>query len=186
VSKMDYHERYKKEWAPALKEQCGFKNVNQVPELKKIVVNTSLKEGAVDKKILDAAAKDIAAIVGQKPLITRARKAIANFKLREGMPIGCRVTLRRKNMYEFFYRLVNVGLPRVRDFKGVSEKGFDGRGNYTMGLTEQIIFPEINYDKVERVFGMNITFVTSARTNEEGRALLEKMGVPFRKLEKQA
>ena len=171
--------KYNSEIIPALKEKLGFKNVNQVPRLLKITVNTSIKEAAQDKKILESAAKDIAAITGQKPIITKARKAIANFKLREGMPIGCKVTLRRENMYEFLNRLVNVALPRVRDFKGVSFKGFDGRGNYTLGLTEQTIFPEVNIDKVERVFGMNITFVTTARTNEEGRALIESLGMPF-------
>lgn len=177
----NYKERYVKECVPALKEKYGYKNVNEVPVLKKIVINTSIKEGAQDAKILDTAAKDIAAITGQRPVITRAKKAIANFKLRAGLPIGCRVTLRGARMFEFLNRLVNVALPRVRDFKGISPKGFDGKGNYTLGLTEQIIFPEINFDKVDRVFGMNVTFVTSARTNDEGRTLLEKMGVPFRK-----
>ena len=177
----NYKERYVKECVPALKEKHGYKNVNEVPVLKKIVINTSIKEGAQDAKILDSAAKDIAAITGQRPVITRAKKAIANFKLRAGLPIGCRVTLRGARMFEFLNRLVNVALPRVRDFKGISPKGFDGQGNYTLGLTEQIIFPEVNFDKVERVFGMNVTFVTSAKTNDEGRTLLEKMGAPFRK-----
>jgi large subunit ribosomal protein L5 len=176
-----FKDRYQEECVPALKEKYGYKNVNQIPKLEKIVINTSIKEAAQDPKIMDSAAKDLATITGQKPVITKARKAIANFKLRAGMPIGCRVTLRREKMYEFMNRLVNVALPRVRDFKGVSPKGFDGKGNYTLGLTEQIIFPEINFDKVERVFGMNITFVTTAKTNEEGYTLLEKMGVPFRK-----
>lgn len=176
-----YKEKYINECVPALRDQFGYKNTNEIPKLEKIVINTSIKEGAQDPKILDSAAKDVAAITGQKPVITKARKAIANFKLREGMPIGCRVTLRSERMYEFLNRLINVALPRVRDFKGVSPKGFDGKGNYTLGLTEQIIFPEINFDKVERVFGMNITFVTTAKNNEEGYALLEKMGVPFRK-----
>lgn len=176
-----YREKYKNECVPALKEMFGYKNVNQIPRLTKIVINTSIKEGAQDSKILDTAARDIAAIAGQKPVITRARKAIANFKLRAGVPIGCMVTLRGDRMYEFFNRLVNVALPRVRDFKGVSQKGFDGRGNYTLGLTEQILFPEIDFDKVQKVFGMNVTFVNTARTDKEGRALLEKMGFPFRK-----
>lgn len=176
-----YREKYKNECAPALKEMFGYKNVNQIPRFTKIVINTSIKEGAQDSKILDTAARDIAAIAGQKPVITRARKAIANFKLRAGVPIGCMVTLRGDRMYEFFNRLVNVALPRVRDFKGVSQKGFDGRGNYTLGLTEQVLFPEIDFDKVQKVFGMNITFVSTSKTDKEGRALLEKMGFPFRK-----
>lgn len=176
-----YKERYTNECVPALKEKFAYKNVNQLPKLMKVVVNTSIKEGAQDPKIIHAAAKELTAITGQKVLITKARKAIANFKLREGMPIGCKVTLRSQQMYEFVNKLVNVALPRVRDFKGVSRKGFDGKGNYTMGLTEQVIFPEIDYDKVERVFGMNITFVTTAKTNDEGCFLLGKMGVPFSK-----
>lgn len=176
-----YKDKYKNECVPALKEKFGYKNINEIPKFVKIVINTSIKDAAQDPKIMDAAAKDITAITGQKALITKARKAIANFKLRAGMPIGSKVTLRSDRMFEFMNRLVNVALPRVRDFKGVSKKGFDGKGNYTLGLTEQIIFPEINYDKVERVFGMNITFVTTAKTNEEGYMLLEKMGVPFRK-----
>lgn len=177
----NHREKYVMGHVEALKGKFGYKNFHEVPQLKKIVVNTSIKEAAQDAKILDVAAKDLTAITGQKVVITKARKAIANFKLREGMPIGCRVTLRGEKMYEFLNRLVNVALPRVRDFKGVSRKGFDGNGNYTLGLTEQIIFPEINYDKVARVFGMNITFVTTAEKNEEGLALLEAMGMPFRK-----
>lgn len=176
-----YKQKFETKCVPALNEKFGYKNVNQVPRLTKIVINTSIKEGAQDPKIFDGAAKDVSAIAGQKPVITKARKAIANFKLRVGMPVGCKVTLRQEKMYEFLNRLANVALPRVRDFKGVSPNGFDGHGNYTLGITEQIIFPEINYDKVERVFGMNITFVTTAKTDEEGRALLENMGVPFRK-----
>jgi large subunit ribosomal protein L5 len=176
-----YKDRYTNKCVPALKEKFGYKNANQVPKLVKIVVNTSIKEGAQDAKILDAAAKDLSAITGQKTLITKARKAIANFKLREGLPIGAKVTLRSEKMYEFMNRLVNVALPRVRDFKGVSKKGFDGSGNYTMGLTEQAMFPEIHYDKIERIFGMNITFVTTAKSNDEGHLLLEQMGVPFSK-----
>jgi len=179
---MGYKEKYLRECVPALKERFGYKNRNEVPVIEKIVINTSIKEGAHDPKILDSAAADIAAITGQKPVITRAKKAIANFKLRAGLPLGCMVTLRGNKMYEFLNRLVNIALPRVRDFKGVSPSGFDGRGNYTLGLTEQTIFPEINYDKVEKVFGMNVTFVTTAKTDEEGLLLLEKMGVPFRKV----
>lgn len=178
---MSYKEKYMNSAIPLLKEKFGYKNVNEVPRLTKIVLNTSIKEGVQDQKVFTAAAKDMGAIAGQKPVITKARKAISNFKLRAGVPIGCMVTLRGETMYEFLNRLVNVALPRVRDFKGVSPKGFDSRGNYTLGLTEQIIFPEINFDKVDKVFGMNITFVTTARTNEEGRVLLEGMGMPFRK-----
>lgn len=176
-----YRERYENECVPALQEMFKYTNKQEMPKLQKIVLNTSLKEGVQDPKIFNSVAKDMASITGQKPVITRAKKAISNFKLRAGVPVGCRVTLRGDRMFEFMNRLVNVALPRVRDFKGVSAKGFDGRGNYTMGLTEQIIFPEINYDKVERVFGMNVTFVTSATKDEEGMLLLEKMGLPFRK-----
>lgn len=177
----NYREKFEKECVPALKERFGYKNINEIPTLRKIVVNTSIKEAVQDPKIFNTVAKEIAAITGQKPVITKAKKAIANFKLREGVAVGCCATLRRERMYEFLNRLVNIALPRVRDFKGVSRKGFDGRGNYTMGLTEQIIFPEINFDKVERVFGMNVTFVTSAKSDEEGYALLQNLGVPFRK-----
>lgn len=173
-------QKYLKEVVPALTEKFGYKNANQVPRLQKIVVNTSIKEGVQDSKIFDAAARDMAAFTGQKPVITRAKKAISNFKLRAGVPVGCKVTLRGETMYEFMSRFVNIALPRVRDFKGVPLKGFDSRGNYTLGLTEQVIFPEINPDKVERTFGMNITFVTSARTNDEGRALLQNLGMPFK------
>lgn len=174
-----YREKYVKECVPELIKRLALKNVNQVPKLAKIVVNTSMKESVQDKKVIESAAKDIAAITGQKPVITKARKAIANFKLRAGMPIGCKVTLRNEKMYEFINRLINIALPRVRDFKGVSSKGFDGRGNYTLGLTEQSIFPEINIDKIDKVVGMNISFVTTARTDEEGYALLELLGIPF-------
>jgi large subunit ribosomal protein L5 len=152
----------------------------QVPRLEKIVVNTSLKEATQDRKILEKTQEELAQITGQRPVLTLARKSIANFKLRKGQPIGCCVTLRNKRMYEFLNRLVNIVLPRVRDFKGVPPKSFDGRGNYTLGLQEQTIFPEINYDKVDKVYGMNISFVTTATNNEEGRALLKAMGMPFR------
>lgn len=172
--------KYSDECVPALIKQFSYKNRMQVPCLEKIVINTSIKEALQDAKILDVAAQEIAAISGQKPVIRRAKKSIANFKLRKGQAIACSVTLRKKMMYEFMNKLVNVALPRVRDFKGVSFKSFDGRGNYTLGLTEQIIFPEINFDKVTKVNGMNITFVTSAKTDEEGRALLGLMGMPFR------
>lgn len=161
-------------------QRFQYKNKMECPQLQKIVVNTSLKEATQDRKVLEKVAAELAQITGQKPLLTRARKSIANFKLRAGQAIGCCTTLRGARMYEFLNRLVNVVLPRVRDFKGVSPKGFDGRGNYTLGLTEQTIFPEITLDKVERVFGMNITFVTTAGTNDEGKALLQSMGMPFR------
>ncbi len=173
-------ERYAKEIVPALMKELGFKNVMEVPRLHKIVVNMGLGEAINNNKIIEGAQNQLAAITGQRTVVTRARKSIANFKLREGQAIGCMATLRRDRMYEFFDRLVSVALPRVRDFKGVSQKAFDGRGNYTLGLREQIIFPEINYDQVEKIKGLNITFVTTARSDEEGRALLRHLGMPFR------
>jgi large subunit ribosomal protein L5 len=151
----------------------------QVPKLEKIVVNTCLKEAITNMKILDAAAEEIGLITGQKAIITRARNSIANFKLREGMPLGAKVTLRSAKMWEFLDRLISVATPRIRDFRGLNPNGFDGRGNYSMGLTEQIVFPEIEYDKVQRINGMNITFVTTAKTDEEGHALLKALGMPF-------
>jgi len=171
---------YLKKCVPALIEKFGYKNRMQVPHLEKIVINTCLKEALQDIKILETAANELASIAGQCPVLTKSKKSIANFKLRAGQSIGARLTLRGGRMYEFMNRLVNVALPRVRDFKGVSNKSFDGRGNYTLGLTEQIIFPEINFDKVTKVNGMNITFVTSAKTDEEGKTLLQMMGMPFR------
>lgn len=180
MARSTYEEKYFSECVPFLMKEFGYKNMLQIPKLKMIVVNTSLKEATQDAKVLDAAVADIAAITGQKPVITRAKKSISNFKLRAGQAIGARVTLRRRHMYEFLNKLVNLALPRVRDFKGVDAKSFDHRGNYTLGLTEQIIFPEINPDKVSKVFGMNITFVTSAKTDKEGKALLKFMGMPFR------
>jgi large subunit ribosomal protein L5 len=173
-------EMYNKELIPQLTKEFSYKNVMEVPRLEKIVINMGLGEAIQNIKILDSAAQELSAISGQKPVITKARKSIASFKLREGMPIGCMVTLRKDRMYEFLDRLVNVALPRVRDFKGVSPKGFDGRGNYSLGVKEQLIFPEINYDKVDKIKGMNITVVTTARTDEEGRALLKLLGMPFR------
>ncbi len=173
-------ERYRSEIAPKLSQEFGYKNVNQVPKVTKVVVNVGLGAATQNTKLLERAAEELAAISGQKPLIRRARKSIANFKLREGQAVGCMVTLRRERMWEFLDRLMNVALPRVRDFKGVSPKGFDGRGNYTLGLREQIIFPEVDYDKVERITGMNVTVCTSARTDAEGRALLAHLGMPFR------
>lgn len=173
-------EVYDKELIPQLTKEFSYKNVMEVPRLEKIVINMGLGEAIQNVKILDSAAQELSAIAGQKPVITKARKSIASFKLREGMPIGCMVTLRKDRMYEFLDRLVNVALPRVRDFKGISPKGFDGRGNYSLGVKEQLIFPEINYDKVDKIKGMNITVVTTARTDEEGRALLRLLGMPFR------
>jgi large subunit ribosomal protein L5 len=173
-------ELYDKEIIPRLMKDFSYRNVMEVPKLEKIVINMGLGEAIQNVKILDSAAVELAAIAGQKPVITKAKKSIASFKLRQGMPIGCMVTLRREKMYEFLDRLVNVSLPRVRDFKGISGKAFDGQGNYSMGVKEQLIFPEINYDKVEKIKGMNITIVTSARNDEEGKALLQLMGMPFR------
>jgi large subunit ribosomal protein L5 len=162
-------------------QEFSYKNPMQIPRLNKIVVNTSIKEAITNVKVLEAAADEIALITGQKPIIRKARRSIAGFKLREGMPIGAKVTLRRNQMWEFLDRLVTVAIPRIRDFRGLNPNGFDGRGNYSLGLTEQIIFPEIDYDKVKRISGMNITFVTSAPTDAEGRALLRHLGMPFRK-----
>ncbi|MBN1614247.1 MAG: 50S ribosomal protein L5 [Deltaproteobacteria bacterium] len=171
---------YRKEVVPALIKQFDYGNVMEVPKLEKIVVNMGLGEAIQNIKILDTATQELAMIVGQKPVITKARRSIATFKLRQGMAIGCRVTLRRERMYEFFDRFVNVALPRVRDFRGISPKSFDGRGNFAVGLREQIIFPEIDYDKVEKIRGMNVAIVTTAKTDEEARELLRLMGMPFR------
>ncbi|MBN1382224.1 MAG: 50S ribosomal protein L5 [Deltaproteobacteria bacterium] len=165
---------------PALIKAFNYKNPMQVPKIEKIVVNMGLGEAIQNAKILDNAMEEIAAIVGQKPIITKARRSIATFKLRQGMSIGCCVTLRREKMYEFFDRLVNVAIPGVRDFRGISPKSFDGRGNFAMGLKEQIIFPEIDYDKIDKIRGMNIVIVTSAKTDDEARQLLNLMGMPFR------
>lgn len=173
-------ERYRGEVAGKLSEEFKFGNVHQVPRLEKIVVNMGVGEAAANPKLLETAAEELAVITGQKPTIRKARKSIANFKLRAGQPIGCTVTLRGHRMWEFFDRLVSVSLPRVRDFKGVSEKAFDGRGNYSLGIREQIIFAEINYDKVERITGLNITVCTSAQNDAEGKALLTHLGMPFR------
>lgn len=174
-------EFYQKEVMPALKEQFGYKNVNMIPKLNKIVINIGVGEAVQNTKALENAVSELALISGQKPVITKAKKSIATFKLRAGMPIGCMVTLRGERMYEFLDRFVNVSLPRVRDFKGISPNGFDGRGNYTVGVKEQLMFPEIDYDKVEKSRGMNITFITTAKTDEEGRELLAKFGTPFAK-----
>jgi len=174
-------ERYEQEIAPALLKEFSFKNRMQAPKLKKIVVNMGLGEAIQNPKVVDAAVDELRAICGQQPVVNRARKSIATFKLRQGMAIGCSVTLRRDRMWEFFDRLVNLAIPQVRDFRGLSEKAFDGRGNFTLGLKEQIIFPEIDYDKVEKIRGLNVTIVTSANNDEEGRALLRHLGMPFRR-----
>jgi large subunit ribosomal protein L5 len=173
-------ERFRTAVVPAMMKERGYGNPYQVPRLAKVVINMGVGEGKENPKVLDFATADLQAIAGQRPVITRAKKSIANFKLRENVPIGCKVTLRGPRMYEFLDRLVNVALPRVRDFKGVPPKGFDGRGNYNLGLKEQIIFPEIVYDKVDKVRGMDITVVTTARSDEEAKALLTHLGVPFR------
>jgi large subunit ribosomal protein L5 len=173
-------DQYKAEIVPRLKEKFGYRNVMQVPRLSKVVVNMGLGDAIENVKVIETAAAEIGIITGQKPVVTKARKSIANFKLREGVPIGVMVTLRRDRMYHFLDKLIAIALPRVRDFKGVSTRGFDGRGNYTLGIKEQIMFPEINYDKIDKIRGMNITIVTTARTDEEGLELLRLMGIPFR------
>ena len=173
-------ERYERDVLPRLIKEMGYKNRFQAPKLDKIVINVGLGEAIQNAKAMDTTVAELTAISGQRPVVTKARKAIANFKLREGMPIGCMVTLRGQRMYEFFDRLVNVALPRVRDFKGISDQSFDGRGNYSLGVREQIIFPEIDLDKVEKVRGMTICINTTARTDAEGRLLLQAMGMPFR------
>jgi large subunit ribosomal protein L5 len=171
---------YQEEVGPALQKQFAYKNIMQVPKLEKVVLNMGLGEAIQNIKILDTASEELTLIAGQKPVITRAKKSIASFKLRENMPIGCRVTLRQNRMYDFLDKLMNMALPRVRDFRGVSAKSFDGRGNYTLGIKEHLIFPEINYDKIDKIKGLNITLVTTARTDEEGRTLLRLLGMPFR------
>lgn len=171
---------YKTEIAPKLAEQFKYKSPMQIPKISKIILNMGLGEAIQNIKILDSAAAELAQISGQKPVITRARQSIAAFKLRKGMPIGCMVTLRGNRMYEFLDKLVNIALPRVRDFRGVQSRALDGRGNYTLGIKEHIIFPEIDYDKIDKIKGMNITIVTTAKTDEEARALLALMGMPFR------
>ena len=175
-----FKEVYQQKAVPALMKRFNYKNIMEVPKLDKIVVNMGLGEAIQNIKILDSAAQEMAVITGQKPVITKAKKSIAQFKLRSGMPIGCMVTLRKEKMYEFFNRLVNAALPRVRDFKGVSAKSFDGRGNYALGIREQLIFPEIRYDKIDKVKGMNIVIGTTAKTDEEAKELLTLLGMPFR------
>ncbi|BFU96019.1 MAG: 50S ribosomal subunit protein L5 [Nitrospira sp.] len=171
---------YREQVIPALMKEFGYKNLMQVPKLERIVLNVGMSEATQNVKLLESAATELGMITGQKPIITKAKKAIAGFKLRQGMPIGTKVTLRNRRMYEFFDRLVTLALPRIRDFRGVSPKAFDGRGNYTLGLKEQLIFPEIKYDEVASIHGMDITIVTTARTNDEGKALLRQLGMPFR------
>src|SRR6202451_3026230 len=173
-------QHYQKSVIPALVKEFGYKNVMAVPKIQKVSVNIGLGEATQNAKLMDGAVNELGQIAGQKPVVTKAKKSIAAFKLREGMPIGCAVTMRGDRMYEFFDRLVNVALPRVRDFRGVSMKSFDGRGNYTLGVREQLIFPEIDYAKVEKTKGMNISITTSARTDAEGMALLKQLGMPFR------
>ncbi|WP_136810585.1 50S ribosomal protein L5 [Desulfosediminicola flagellatus] len=172
---------YINEAIPALKEEFGYKNAMQLPKIEKIVLNMGLGEAVQNPKIVEGAADELTKIAGQKAVVTKAKKSIATFKLREGMPIGCRVTLRGDRMFDFFSKLVNIALPRVRDFRGLSPKTFDGRGNFSMGVKEQIIFPEIDYDKIDKIKGLNITIVTSAKTDDEARFLLKTMGMPFRK-----
>jgi large subunit ribosomal protein L5 len=171
---------YEAEIVPKLTEKFGYKNVMQIPRLDKVVLNMGLGEAIHNIKILDSAVEELETIAGQRPVVTRAKKSIAAFKLREGMPIGCMVTLRRGRMYDFFYKLVNIALPRVRDFRGISAAAFDGRGNYALGIKEHIIFPEIDYDKIDQIKGLNISVVTTAQTDEEGKELLRLMGMPFR------
>ncbi len=173
-------ERYFKEVIPALKKKFSYKSVSQAPRLEKIVINVGVGDAIANAKLMDSAVAELTAISAQRPAIKRAKKSISNFKLRAGMPIACMVTLRKERMYEFFDRLVNIAIPRIRDFRGISPKGFDGRGNYTLGITEQVIFPEVNYDKIEKLRGMNITIVTTAKTDEEAQELLKALGMPFR------
>lgn len=173
-------EKYQKEVVPALNEKFGYKNVMQLPKIEKIIINMGVGEAVGNPKALDSAVSDLTIISGQKPLLTRAKKSLAAWKLREGMPIGCKVTLRGVRMYQFLDKFMNVALPRVRDFRGVSDKAFDGRGNYAVGLKEQLIFPEIEYDKIDKIRGMNIVIVTTAQTDEEARELLKLMGMPFK------
>ncbi|MGH8530370.1 MAG: 50S ribosomal protein L5 [Nevskiales bacterium] len=172
---------YQKEVIPKLKERFGYSSVMQVPRITKITLNMGVGEAVADKKIMDNAVRDLTAIAGQKPIVTKAKDSVATFKVREGWPVGCKVTLRRERMYEFLDRLVTVALPRIRDFRGISSRAFDGRGNYSMGLSEQIVFPEIEYDKIDALRGLDICITTTAKTNEEGRALLEAFNFPFRK-----
>jgi large subunit ribosomal protein L5 len=174
------HEKYRKDVVPHLMKEMGYRNVNQVPRLEKVVLNMGLGEAIQNAKVMDSAVTEITALAGQKPVVTKSKKAIANFKLRENMPIGCMVTLRGTRMYEFLDRLITLALPRVRDFRGVSSRAFDGRGNYSLGVREQIIFPEIDLDKIDKVRGLTVSIVTTAKTDAEGKALLQALGMPFR------
>lgn len=177
----DLKKKFAEDVVPALTKQFGYSNIYEVPRLEKIVLNMGVGEAVQNVKILDSAVKELSAIAGQKTVITRAKKSIATFKIRQGMPIGTMVTLRDQRMYDFLQKLINVALPRIRDFRGVSDKSFDGRGNYSLGLKEQVLFPEISYDDVELIKGMNISIITTAKTDEEARALLSELGMPFRK-----
>lgn len=172
---------YRSEVIPKMRDHFNYKNLMETPKLDKIVLNMGLGEAIQNIKVLDTAVEELKTISGQKPVVTRAKKSIAAFKLREGMPVGCMVTIRQGRMYDFFTKLVNVAMPRVRDFRGVSPKGFDGHGNYTLGIKEQIIFPDIDYDKIEKIKGLNVSCITTAKTDEEGRMLLKLLGMPFRK-----
>ena len=172
-------EKYQKEVVPAMIEKFGYKNIMEVPKLERIVINMGVGEAKENQKVLESAVSDLTLIAGQKPVLTRAKKSVANFKIRENMPLGCKVTLRKAKMFEFADKLMSIALPRVRDFRGVSSKAFDGRGNYSLGIKEQLIFPEIEYDKIDKVRGMDIIFVTSANTDEEARELLRFLGMPF-------
>ncbi|MFW6263950.1 MAG: 50S ribosomal protein L5 [Cyanobacteriota bacterium] len=172
--------RYEEEIVPKLKEQFGYTNIHQVPKVTKVTVNRGLGEASQNAKALESSLSELAIITGQKPVVTRAKKAIAGFKIREGMPVGVMVTLRRERMYAFLDRLISLALPRIRDFRGISAKSFDGRGNYSLGIREQLIFPEIDYDSIDQIRGMDISIITTANTDEEGRALLKEMGMPFR------
>ena len=174
-------ERYEKEMVPALKKELGYTNIHQIPRLEKVVINVGLGDGASNAKLFEAGIEELTAIVGQKPVVTRAKQSIAGFKIRQGMPIGAKVTLRGERMYDFIAKLTGIVLPRIRDFRGLSPKGFDGRGNYNLGLKDQLVFPEIDYDKIQRMRGMNVTIVTSARTDMDARALLNHLGFPFQK-----
>lgn len=178
---MRIKELYEKEISPSLMKQFNYSSVMEVPRIEKVIVNVGMGEAIQNPKLLDAAVDEVRQITGQQPVVTLARKSIANFKLREGMAVGCKVTLRRRHMYEFLDRLINTSLPRIRDFRGISGKSFDGRGNYSLGLSEQIIFPEIKYDKVEKIHGMDIVIVTTAKTDEESKALLKGFNMPFKK-----
>ncbi len=173
-------ERYPEEIMPKLKEQFGYKNILEIPKVVKVIVNRGLGEASQNAKALESSLNELATITGQKPVVTRAKKAIAGFKIREGMPVGIMVTLRANKMYSFLDRLIHLALPRIRDFRGISPKSFDGRGNYSLGIREQLIFPEIDYDTIDQIRGMDISIVTTAKTDEEGRALLKEMGMPFR------